>query len=279
MDQSCQHVTAVDSNIFRPTFGVGDQMRGIISDIAYEKTLIEVEIVLAKVQAQLHIIPKKAADDIATRCTFDKLDRARLRADMELTGLPIWGLTRQLTEMAGAEDSGRYIHWGLNTHDIMDLAQALQMKQALVLVGAQLNEVRDSAVTLIHTYRSTPLIGRTHLQHGLPITFGYRVAVWLSSLDRHVQRLSELKSRVLLAEVGGACGTLASMYDQQDGRVESDAVRVTKALVRELELYEAPIPWHAARDGLAEVASFLALVAGSLAKIALDVRAAGRLDL
>lgn len=271
MDRPCQHISGADSNIFRSTFAINDKMRDIMSDVAYEKRLVEVEVTLAQVQARLGIIPSEAAQAITAGCKFERLDRPRLREETQLVGLPIWGLTRQLAEMAGLEDAGRYVHWGLNTHDIMDLAQALQMKQAIAHVEGQLNQVQEQAIRLIREHRHTPMISRTHLQHGLPTTFGYRVAVWLSGLDRHVQRLAELKPRALLAQVGGASGTLASLSMIQPGQTDPDGLRVTRELVAEMDLYETPIPWHAARDGLAETATFLALLGGTLAKIAMDV--------
>ena len=262
--------TALDSNLYCTIFG-NDEMRAIIGDVAYEARMVEVEVALAQVQADLGMIPIDAAEDIRTKCKADKLDRSRLRGETELVGLPVWGLTRQLSEMAGGA-SGRYIHWGLNTHDVMDLARALQMKDGLRLISEQLNGVRDTLVRLTHEYRNTPMIARTHLQHALPSSFGYRVAIWLSAMDRHAERLPQILPRVLLAQVGGASGSLASFGGViDDDELEPDGLRVVSALSSKLGLVEPCVPWHATRDGLAEAVLFLALVGGSLAKIALDV--------
>jgi 3-carboxy-cis,cis-muconate cycloisomerase len=112
----------------------------------------------------------------------------------------------------------------------------------------------DAALAeLARTHRDTVMAGRTHMQHALPVTFGYKAAVWLSMMRRHRQRLAELKPRVLVGQFGGAAGTLASLGDQ--------GLAVHDALMDELQLGRPPIAWHVARDGLAETVSFLGLVA------------------
>lgn len=109
------------------------------------------------------------------------------------------------------------------------------------------------------------MAGRTHLQHALPITFGYKLAVYLSSFQRHLQRLNELEARCLAVQFGGAAGTLASLGSDDTG------LRVRRQLANELGLLDPSITWHVARDNIAEITSFLALIGGSLGKIALDI--------
>lgn len=109
------------------------------------------------------------------------------------------------------------------------------------------------------------MAGRTHLQHALPITFGYKCAVYLSSIQRHIQRLTEIEHRCLLVQFGGAAGTLASLGSDDTG------LKVRKQLAMELGLHAPSITWHVARDNVAEIINFLALVGGSLGKIALDI--------
>ena len=266
--------SALDSNLFRNIFGC-EEMRKIMSDIAYEDQMVHVEKVLARVQGRLGIIPKEAAEEIESSCNSGELDRVKLRHDTELVGLPVWGLVRQLVKAAGPQGSGRFVHWGLNTHDVMDLAQALQMKKGLELITIQLNRVRDCLVRLARCHRNTVMVARTHLQHALPTTFGCRVAIWLSALDRHAERLPQLAPRLLLAQVGGASGSLASFGGTVDvSETVPLGFKVLTAIADELGLEEPSIPWHAARDGLVEGVSFLAMVGGSLAKIAQDVGAA-----
>ena len=273
------HVTVLDSSLFGTIFG-HDEMRDIMSYEAYTARLVEVEVAVARVEGALGIIPKAAADDIERLASAKKLDLEQLRRDNELVGLPIWGLTRQLTNMCG--DSGKFVHWGPNTHDIMDLAVTLQIKAAFNLLERQINDVRDALVALACHHRNTIMVSRTHLQQANPTTFGYKAAVWLFSMDRHMERLQQLRPRVLMAQMGGASGSLASLGsgagnfhnggDRKEAR-KHDGLRVLAALAKDLSLNEPPIVWHAVRDGIAEVVSFLAMLGGSLGKIAYDVRA------
>jgi 3-carboxy-cis,cis-muconate cycloisomerase len=109
------------------------------------------------------------------------------------------------------------------------------------------------------------MAGRTHLQHALPVTFGYKCAVYLSSLQRHVLRLADIESRCLMLSFGGAAGTLASLG------TPSSALRVRSLLAKELSLVDSPVTWHVARDNIAEIVNLLALVGGTLGKIAYDI--------
>lgn len=193
-----------------------------------------------------------------------KLDFDRLRHETEIVGYPILPLIQQLSAICG-EEAGRYVHWGATTQDIMDLASVLQMKHGLVIVERLLNDVIRTLRDLSEKYRDTPMAGRTHLQHALPVTFGYKCAVWLSGFQRHLERLEQLKSRTLLVQFGGAVGSLASLGPDHTG------IQVRKALAVELGLADPLITWHVARDGVAEVANFLALLGGSMGKLALDI--------
>jgi 3-carboxy-cis,cis-muconate cycloisomerase len=180
-------------------------------------------------------------------------------------GYPILPLITQLQGMVD-EENGKYIHWGATTQDIMDTASVLQMKNGLGVVERVLATTCESLEKLAGKYRDTPMAGRTHLQHALPVTFGFKAAVWLSGLQRHQERLQQLKSRTLLVQYGGAAGTLASL-----GHEDDIGLRVREELARELELKNPSITWHVARDGVAEILNFLALLGGSLGKIALDL--------
>src|SRR5207249_11527986 len=128
-------------------------------------------------------------------------------------------------------------HWGATTQDIMDTAAVLQIRGGLALIEEDLTAVRGHLAELARRYRDTPMAGRTHLQHALPVTFGYKAAVWLYALDRHADRLRELRPRVLLVQFGGAAGTLASLGNGErslDTRAE---------LARELNRGHPPYRW------------------------------------
>jgi len=171
-------------------------------------------------------------------------------------------LVKALGRAAGG-DCARYVHWGATTQDIMDSALVLQMRDGLALIETQLRRVGRALSREAEAHRNTVMAGRTHLQHALPVTFGYKCAVWLAALLDHLDRLAEVRRRALTLQFGGAVGTLASLGPQ--GRA------VALGLAQELGLAAADAPWHASRERVVEVASFLGLVCGSLAKLATDV--------
>lgn len=252
--------TVLDSILFRDAFGTA-AMRSLFSDRALIQRYIDAEIALARAQAIVGVIPAAAAEAIARESRLDRINFNLMREQTEIVGYPILPLVHQLAEMCG--DAGRYVHWGATTQDIMDTAVSLQIRDALNIVERDIRELREILAGLAAKYRLTPMAGRTHLQQALPVTFGYKVAVWLAMFDRHQQRLTELRPRVSLVQFAGAAGTLASLGDK--------GLLVQAAMAQELDLSVPATTWHVARDGLAETINLLALITGSLGKVALDV--------
>jgi 3-carboxy-cis,cis-muconate cycloisomerase len=252
--------TAYDSTFFRDLFGT-PAMREVFADSALARRYVEVEVALARAEAKVGVIPAAAADEIAARAEGLALDLAKLKAETDVVGYPIVGIVHQMAKASGA--AGGYVHWGATTQDIMDTATVLQIRDALALVEADLDAIDTALAGLAAKHRDTVMAGRTHLQHALPVTFGFKAAVWLSMIRRHRERLVQLRPRVLVVQFSGAAGTLASLGDK--------GLEVQAALAAELDLGQPDITWHVARDGIAEAVSFLGLVTGSLAKIAVDV--------
>jgi 3-carboxy-cis,cis-muconate cycloisomerase len=257
----------LSSSLFGDMFGTA-AMRGVFGEAGFLARCAEVEAALARAQARLGIVPEAAATAISSAAAAvaqdaDSLDLARLKRETETVGYPILPLVRQLAERAG--DGGRWLHWGATTQDIMDTAAVLQIRDGLRLVDADLTTLRGNLAALARRYRDAPMAGRTHLQHALPITFGFKAAVWLAAFDRHAERLAEVKPRVLTVQFGGAAGTLASLG------AGAEALASRRELATELGLGEPAITWHVARDTIAETVQFLALLGGSLGKIAYDV--------
>src|SRR5580700_5202730 len=257
----------LQSTVFGDLFGTA-AMREMFGEPALFRNCAVVEAALARAQARLGIIPSDAAAAISRVAEAivggsQPLDFERLKRETATVGFPILPLVRQLAERAG--DAGRWLHWGATTQDIMDSAAVLQIRDGLALIEAELETLRGHLAALAKKYRDTPMPGRTFFQQALPVTFGYKAAVWLSSFDRHAERLAEVKKRVLVAQFGGAVGTLASLGTGEE------ALRTTTELARELGLAEPAITWHVARDTIAETVQFLALVGGSLGKVAEDV--------
>ncbi|MCA7011785.1 adenylosuccinate lyase family protein [Dickeya dadantii] len=250
----------LDSILFRDSFGT-PEMRAIFDDHELIRKYVEVEIALAKAEARCGVIPQQAADEIARTCNADTLDFDLLRHETEIVGYPILPLVHQISKQAGA--SGGYVHWGATTQDIMDTAVVLQIRDAFDLIEADIRSLRNTLADLALRYRNTPMAGRTHLQQALPITFGYKAAIWLDMFDRHAERLEQARPRILVGEFAGAAGTLASLGD--------NGLAVQKAMMEELKLGVPTSTWHVARDGFAEAVNLLAVITGSLGKIAYDV--------
>ncbi len=254
-------VSVFDSRLTRDFFGTSG-MRAIFDEGAFVARCVDVETALARAEARAGLIPHDDAATITERADASSLDVAALEAETALVGYPVMAIVRQLAKQCG--DAGRYVHWGATTQDIMDSAVMLQVKAASSLIEAQLDDVRDALRGLATAHAETVTAGRTHLQHALPVTFGYRAAVWLSSLDRHAERLAQTRRRALLVQFGGAAGTLASLGG-------GGGLAVRAHLADELGLSDPGITWHVARDAPNEWVALLAAIGGSLGKIAVDV--------
>ena len=252
--------TVLDSTLFRDAFGT-PRMREAFSDNALVGCYAEVEVALAKAEAKCGVIPADAAEAIAARTDVAALDFDLLREETDNVGHPILPLVHQIAKQRG--EAGRYVHWGATPQDIVDTAVVLQMRQCLKLLKADIAAQRRILSGLSRCHRDTPMAGRTHLQQGLPVTFGYKTSIWLAVFDRHAERLEQLKPRVLVGQFAGAAGTLASLSDK--------GLEVQSALCEEFGLGVPVSTRHVVRDGFAEVINFLALVTGSLGKIALDI--------
>ncbi len=254
--------TVIDSAIFRHIFST-EAMRRVFSDENRVRQYLIIEVALARVQAKLGIIPAEAAREIEKQAKIENFDFQKLKTQTERIGYPVLPVVQQLVAIC-ANGLGEYCHWGATTQDITDTAAVLQIREALLLVEKDLSAIRDSLAGLARRYRNTPMAGRSNLQQAVPVTFGYKAAVLLAMMDRHLERLQQLRPRVLVGEFGGAAGTLASLG--------KDGLRVQAALMRELGLGAPTIAWHTARDAFAEVGCFLGLVTGTLGKIATDVK-------
>jgi 3-carboxy-cis,cis-muconate cycloisomerase len=252
--------TVLDSILFRDAFGT-PAMREVFSDFCLIARYAEVEVALARAEARCGVISAQAAEEIAARTNVAALDFDLLRRETDIVGYPILPLVHQMAKQCG--EAGRYVHWGATTQDIMDTAVVLQVRAGLKIIESDIATLRGILAGLAKRYRDTPMAGRTHLQQALPVTFGYKCAIWLAMFDRHAERLEQLKPRVLVGQFAGAAGTLASLG--------SKGFEVQHALCEELDLGVPVATWHVARDGLAEVMNFLALVTGSLGKVALDL--------
>jgi 3-carboxy-cis,cis-muconate cycloisomerase len=256
------NATVIDSDVYSDIFSTS-AMRDVWSDRSRVQYYLDFEKALAITQAYLGVIPREAAEEISLHCNVDEIDFAKLKTATEHIGYPVLPVVQQLTTLC-KDDLGQWCHWGATTQDITDTATVLQIRSAFELIELEMKAVSESLSRLARDHRNTPMIGRSNLQQAVPLTFGYKAAVWLAGVDRHIQRLDQLRRRVLLGEFGGAVGTLASLGEQ--------GLPVQQGVMERLGLIPPLISWHTVRDTIAEVGCFLGILCGLLDKIASDVK-------
>jgi 3-carboxy-cis,cis-muconate cycloisomerase len=249
---------------FLPLVGVfgEDGLEAIFSEDALIETWLEVERALATVQAELGLIPDMAAETISREATGVKVDRALLRESVRKVGYPILPLLEQISAKSPPEVAA-YIHWGATTQDIMDTGLSLQAGRALRRVEELVVSLGDALAALAERNRAVPMAGRTHAQLAVPITFGYKVAIWLDELARHLVRLRTVRPRVEVVQLFGAGGTAAALGPSSK--------EVRHRLARRLGLEITDVPWHTARDGIAELGFVLGVIASTCGKIGREV--------
>jgi 3-carboxy-cis,cis-muconate cycloisomerase len=251
-------------SLFDPLFR-WDAVGRLFKDQARIQGMLDFEAALARAQAREGIVPAEAASAITAKCRaelFDFQELARRAAQAGNLAIP---LVKRLTQLVNEEapDAARFVHWGATSQDAIDTGFVLQLRSALDLIEGELKVFSDSLALLVRRHRATVSVGRTWLQHALPVTLGLKMAGWLDAVDRHRQRLSEARSRVLVLQFGGAVGTLAALGGQ--------GIQVARALGEELGLAVPSMPWHSHRDRVAEIATALGLCTGTLGKIARDI--------
>jgi adenylosuccinate lyase len=253
------HIT--DSIFLKDLYGT-DEMRAIFDDQSLLQKWLDVEVALAQAEAEIGVIPQAAAEEITRKGRAELMDTAWMKREIDHTLHPIVPLIRAF-KAACEGDAGEYIHWGATTQDIMDTAVVLQLKDATAIFERRLAELEDVLTELARAHRDTIMPGRTHGQHALPITFGYKVAIWLDEFHRHALRVAECKPRVLVGQFGGAAGTLAGVAEH--------GFEIRRRMMARLGLAQSVITWHVAHDGFAEFANVVAMLAGTCGKIAHEV--------
>jgi 3-carboxy-cis,cis-muconate cycloisomerase len=247
-----------------PLFGSA-AMGEAFSDAARIQRMLDFEAALALAEAHCAVIPASAAPAIASKCKVDLIDTSALATATAVSLNPAIPLVKQLTVLVAKDDpeAARFVHWGATSQDANDTGLVLQIRQALDVLESDLAALCRGLVQLSQKHRCTPIVGRTLMQHALPTTFGVKVAAWLDAMNRHRERFTEVRARVLVLQFGGAVGTLAALREK--------GLQVADALAIELHLGLPAMPWHTQRDRVAEVATTLGLCTGTLGKIARDI--------
>lgn len=251
----------LDSQWLRGIFET-EAMRAIFSEQNLLQAWLDVEAALARAEAAEGIIPAEAAAEITRKAKAELVDHDAIARGVEHTVHPIVPMIRALTAIC-ENGAGQYVHWGATTQDITDTGLVLLLKQAYPHLEDALQRVEAACLDLAKRHRDTLMAGRTHGQHALPITFGYKAAIWASEFRRHRQRLKEIKPRVLVGQLAGAVGTLAAIPEK--------GFAIQRRMMEDLGLGVADISWHVARDRIAEFASVLGMIAGTVEKIANEI--------
>lgn len=226
--------------------------------------LLDVEAALARAHAKVGNIPKSAADEITKKASTNIVKVERVREIEAETKHDIMAVTRALAEKCKG-DAGKYIHLGATSYDIVDTANALQFADSLELLTRCLKDLRKNFVNLAIKHKKTVMIGRTHGQHTIPITFGLKMAGYAMEVDRHLERLFECKSRLLVGKLSGAVGTGAALG--------SKALKVQEEMLKELKLGIEDVSTQiVCRDRYNELLGVLCNIATSMEKFATEIR-------
>jgi len=239
-----------------------EAMNQMFSEKARFQRWLDVEASLAKAQASLGIIPEEAAEAIGRKANVDLLDLNKYKEMYEQTGHPMVAMLRLFQPIIEG-GAGQYIHLGATTQDIMDTSTMLALKGAHKIIYESLRRIELNLLNIAEQHADTIMAGRTHSVQALPITFGYKVAIWAREIRRNIQRLKECRSRLFVAQVCGAVGTMAA-FGPKGPEIQS-------LVAKDLDLGVPDICWHASRDRLAEFANLLALIASALGRIAQEV--------
>ena len=237
----------------------------VFSDSARLQSMLDFEAALARAEARAGVIPDSASEVIASKCRVELIDIHALSIATAASLNPAIPLVKQLTALVAQDDSeaARFVHWGATSQDANDTGVVLQIRRAFDILEKDLASLCAGLAQLAERHRDTPIAGRTLMQHALPTTFGVKVAGWLDAMDRHRERLAQMRRRVLVLQFGGAVGTLAVLREK--------GLQVAEALAEDLQLDLPTMPWHAQRDRVAEVSAWLGLCVGTLGKIARDI--------
>ncbi len=239
------------------------EMLKIFEEETRVQKLLDVEAALALAHAEVGNIPKKDAEKIASVASTKHVKVERVKAIEKEIKHDIASLVRALSEVCGP--SGAYVHLGATSYDIVDTANALQLKDALGLIEKKLSDLKGILQKQAAQHKGTIMIGRTHGQHALPITLGFKFAVWGYEVNRHIERLNECKKRVLVGKISGAVGTQAGLGEH--------AEVIQELVMKRLGLHAAEISTQIVqRDRYAELVCAYAMIASSLENFATEIR-------
>jgi 3-carboxy-cis,cis-muconate cycloisomerase len=223
---------------------------------------LEVEAALAMTQADFGVIPRDAAEAIASACRIDRLDLARIREGIARTSHPLMPLIVELSRVVG-QPHGGWVHWGATTQNITQTGDVLILRKIHRVILGLLGRIMTGLASLAEGSAEMVMAGRTHGQHAVPITFGFKVAGWIDEFGRHITRMLQVERRLFVALVGGAAGTFASLGDR--------APEVQAGIAKRLGLSPMSVPARSIVDHFAEFACILGLLGATCGKIGREI--------
>ena len=250
-----------DSRIFRHLWTT-PEVSALFSDEGRTQAWLDILAALAQAQADVGLVPPAAAASIREHAEVSRLDLGLVAEQTRASGHSTVGLISAL-RLSLPEHAREWVYYGATVQDLSDTWFALVFKTLCAIAERDVTRMRDRALDLAAEHRDTPMCGRTHGQPGLPITFGFKAAVWAAELDRHLARIRQGRSRWELVQLGGALGTMEFWGER--------ALDLLDAFARRLGLHAPGIPWLTSRDGVAEFIWLLAAIAATVGKIGNEV--------
>lgn len=247
----------IDMIMLQNNFGTAE-MRQVWSDESRLQKHLDVEAALALAEAELGLIPAEAAAVIADKAKVELMNIQEIALEVLKVKHSLMPTLKALQKLCGPEH-GEWVHYGATTQDIVDTGMMLQLKEAHRIIVRDLRAVARELARLALEHRETPMAGRSHGMQGLPTTFGFKVAVLLDEVIRHLDRLREAEARVFAGVLGGGVGTYASFGPQ--------GPEVERLTMERLGLKAPNISWHSSRDRSAEYAGLLGMISGTLGKM------------
>ena len=239
------------------------EMRKIFDEEMRIQRMLDVEAALVWAHAEVGEIPKGDAEKIMEMASTKYVKLARVKEIEREIKHDVAALVRALAEVCGS--SGAYVHLGATSSDISDTATALQLRDALELIEKRLSDFEKVLMKKALRYKDTLIIGRTHGQHALPTTLGFKFTVWLREISRHIQRLRQCRERVTVGKMSGAVGTQAGLGVH--------ALEIQRLVMEKLGIKPAEISTQIVqRDRYAEIICLLAMIASTLDSFATEIR-------
>ncbi|MFQ5575370.1 MAG: adenylosuccinate lyase family protein [Anaerolineae bacterium] len=251
----------IDSEIYGSAWG-SDDMGAIFDEAPRTQGWLNVIAALAEAQAEVGLIPADAAPEIRRVCNLNLLSMDALARGYQETGHSTLGLIRELKKLCRGE-AGEWLYYGATVQDITDTWTSMALLKAWQIVFRDLRDIEEILLGLAQTHRDTPMPGRTHAQPGLPITFGFKVAIWAREVRRHIERLKEMRPRMGQGQLAGGVGSLSSFGDK--------GLQLQARFCAKLGLRPPAITWITARDTQAEFINLLALAGATFDKIGHEI--------